>query len=104
MRLRDASRSDLTPRSAGMAFHIRRLEPIEVLLLRQLRIAALRDAPDEFAGTVEDGRRRPGQEWLELATSAYVTGPENVFVGLVFAYEVACASAVGRVGGLWVAP
>ena len=87
-----------------MAFHVRHLEPIEGPALRQLRIAALQDAPDQFAETLECALARPEQEWVALATWAYVAESEDVLVGLVFAYQDASDNAVGRVGGLWVAP
>jgi GNAT superfamily N-acetyltransferase len=86
-----------------MAFHIRRLEPIEAPLLRQLRIAALQDAPDQFAETVAHALARSEQEWIEFAACAYVAESKNAFVGLVFAFEDASDDAVGRVGGMWVA-
>ena len=87
-----------------MAFHLRRLEPTEAPLLRRLRIAALRDAPDQFAETVAHALARPDQEWIGFAASAYVAESSNALVGLVFAFEDAADDTVGCVGGMWVAP
>ena len=72
--------------------------------MRELRIAALRDAPDQFAETVAQALARSDEEWGKFAASAYVAESNNALVGLVFAFEDASDDAVGRVGGMWVAP
>jgi GNAT superfamily N-acetyltransferase len=72
-----------------MEFHVRRLEATEARLLRELRIAALRDAPDQFAETVAQALARSDEEWVRFAA---------------FAFDDASDGAVGRVGGMWVAP
>jgi GNAT superfamily N-acetyltransferase len=87
-----------------MEFHVRRLEATEARLLRELRIAALRDAPDQFAETVAQALARSDEEWVRFAASAYVAESGNALVGLAFAFEDASDGAVGRVGGMWVAP
>jgi len=86
-----------------MTFHLRRLEPTEAPLLRELRIAALQDAPDQFAETVAHALARSDREWAKFAATAYVAESDNALVGLVFAFEDASDDAVGRVGGMWVA-
>jgi GNAT superfamily N-acetyltransferase len=87
-----------------MAFHLRRLERTEGPLLRQVRIAALRDAPDQFGETLADALARSDQEWRELAAWAYVAESDNALVGMVFAFEDKSDATTGRIGGMWVAP
>jgi len=42
---------------------IRRIRPDDGLLLRDLRLRAIADAPDAFGQPLEEARRRPQREW-----------------------------------------
>jgi ribosomal protein S18 acetylase RimI-like enzyme len=87
---------------------VRRLEAGEWQLLRELRLRALRDAPDAFSPRVEDVEREPDAYWQQGAKSS---GGDHVDllvaelagrpVGLASA---TCAGAVGYIGAMWVDP
>jgi hypothetical protein len=49
--------------------HLRRLEPHEVGLHRELRLRALQDAPDSFGETFADVAARPSSYWEDLTRS-----------------------------------
>ena len=91
---------------------IRRLEPHEVALHRQVRLRALRDAPDAFGETAADVEARPSSYWEQLTQS--VTEPGRHVMFLASEEDAICGSTyglldvesndAGRVGGTWVAP
>jgi GNAT superfamily N-acetyltransferase len=92
--------------------HIRTLEPHEVNLHRELRLRALRDAPDSFGVTFADAEAQPSSYWETLTRS--VTEPGHHVMFLASEGEVVCGSTYGlldqeksdggRVGGMWVDP
>lgn len=92
--------------------HLRRLEPHEVRLHRELRLRALQDAPDSFGETFEDVAARPSSYWEDLTRS--VTAPERQVVFVAYEGEDVLGSTyglrdrddgeMGRVGGMWVDP
>ena len=94
------------------AIIVRRLLREEHALLREARLDALRGAPDAFAETVEEALARDEAWWRELAASvtapsvqaAFVAEVDGRVVGMVFALEDRMEHAMGRLGGLWVAP
>jgi RimJ/RimL family protein N-acetyltransferase len=69
--------------------------------LRELRLAALRDAPGAFLATLEGDAARPMRDWQDLAR-----GPGVVFIAGDFAGMAGVFVDDGRphVWGLWVAP
>ncbi len=91
---------------------IRTIEPGEVTLHRQVRLSALRDAPDSFGETFADTVARPITYWEELTRS--VTKPERhvMFLACEGDDVIGCAYGLidrergdhGRVGGMWVSP
>ena len=90
---------------------LRTLELHEVSLHRELRLRALRDAPDSFGETFAEVAARPLSYWENLTRS--VTEPGRHVMFLACEGKVACGSTyglldrersdAGRVGGMWVA-
>jgi len=91
---------------------IRKLEPHEISLHRDLRLCALRDSPYSFAETAADAEAKPYSYWEALTRS--VTEPERHVMYLACDGEDIFGSTYGirdsenndmaRVGGMWVAP
>lgn len=81
-------------------------------LHRDLRLRALRDAPDAFGETFADASARPISYWAALTRS--VTGPERQVMllacedddvlGSTYGLLDRERSETGRVGGMWVEP
>jgi len=86
------------------AFSVRHLVRADGPLLRDLRLLALREAPDQFGESVESALSRSDQEWLDSAEAAYVAEADEQPVGMVFAFPDPSERATGRLGGVWVKP
>ena len=92
--------------------HVRRLDPHEVSLHRELRLRALREAPDAFGETFAAVAARPSSYWEDLTRS--VTEPErhvmflahegDDVLGSTYGLRERGKSDAGRVGGMWVDP
>jgi len=92
--------------------YIRPLEPHEVSLHCEVRLRALRDAPNAFAETFADAEAQPASYWETLTRSVTEPGPQVMF--LACEGEAVCGSTYGllnqekcdggRVGGMWVDP
>lgn len=106
------SRSDQRPATQPPDLNVRSLCPGETALLRDLRLRALRDAPEQFGETLEEVLARPRERWEALAVSIVPPSTQAMFlaevtgdpVGSVYALHDAESTDVGRVGGMWVAP
>jgi ribosomal protein S18 acetylase RimI-like enzyme len=91
---------------------VRRLEPHESLLHRDLRLRALRDSPDSFGDTLADAAARPVAYWENLTRSVTEPGPHVMFLACEKDQRVGSAyglldrerAETGRVGGMWVEP
>jgi RimJ/RimL family protein N-acetyltransferase len=91
---------------------IRLLERNEVALLRDLRLAALADAPRSFGETWEEVAARPPEQWQRWAadlaaaetTAGFVAEDEGHPCGLVFGMIDPARDDGARVGGMWVRP
>ncbi|HZM35897.1 MAG TPA: GNAT family N-acetyltransferase [Burkholderiales bacterium] len=89
---------------------IRALELHEAALHREVRLRALRDAPESFGESAEDLEARPYTYWEQLTRS--VTAGQVMFLacegdavhGATYGLRDAQRSNAGRVGGTWVAP
>jgi len=96
----------------GGSVKIRRLQPHEITLHRDLRLCALRDSPDSFAETAAEAEARPFSYWEDLTRS--VTDPDRHVMFLAYEGDAVFGSTYGlrdsenrdaaRVGGTWVAP
>jgi GNAT superfamily N-acetyltransferase len=92
--------------------HLRRLEPQEVSLHRELRLRALQEAPDSFGETFADVAARPSSYWEDLTRSITEPGRQVMFLayegedvlGSTYGLRERDQSEVGRVGGMWVDP
>src|SRR5271169_4832048 len=92
--------------------HLRRLEPHEISLHRELRLRALHEAPDSFGESFADAAARPSAYWEDLTRSLTESGRQAMFLAYEGSEVLGSAyglldrdrSAVGRVGGMWVAP
>ena len=94
------------------SLRIRRLEPHESALHRDVRLRALRDAPDAFGEAAAQVEARPPSYWEELTRSVTQPGRHVMFVacegnavcGSIYGLRDAESSTAGRVGGSWVEP
>jgi GNAT superfamily N-acetyltransferase len=92
--------------------HIRTLQLQEVNLHRELRLRALRDAPESFGVTFADAAAQPLSYWETLTRS--LTEPAGSVMFLACEGDTVCGSTyglldrerrdAGRVGGMWVDP
>jgi GNAT superfamily N-acetyltransferase len=91
---------------------IRRLEPHEIALHRDIRLRALRDAPDSFGESAAEAEGRPVSYWEELTRSVTEPGRHVMFLacegeavhGSTYGLRDLQGGDAGRVGGTWVAP
>jgi GNAT superfamily N-acetyltransferase len=91
---------------------LRRLASHEVNLHRDLRLRALRDAPDSFGETFADTAGRSITYWEDLTRSVTEPGPHVMFlacerediVGSTYGLLDRARSDAGWVGGMWVEP
>ena len=91
---------------------IRRLEPHEIALHRDIRLRALRDAPDSFGESAAEAEGRPASYWEELTRSVTEPGRYVMFLacdgvavhGSTYGLRDPQDRYAGRVGGTWVAP
>lgn len=92
--------------------NVRSLRPGETALLRDLRVRALTDAPEQFGETLAEALARPLEGWEALSASIVPPSTQSMFVaevkgvpvGSVYALHDAKDTDVGRLGGMWVAP
>jgi GNAT superfamily N-acetyltransferase len=95
-----------------MRMQIRTLAPHEVDLHRDIRLQALRDAPDAFGTIASEAEAQPLSYWEDLTRS--VTEPGRHVMFLACEGDTVLGSAyglldpdqreAGRVGGMWVTP
>jgi GNAT superfamily N-acetyltransferase len=98
-------------KSDATKLRIRQLEPGERALLRAVRLAALKESPDQFAEQFAEAEQRSEEGWERYLQSVTQDGGAAAFlaeidgptVGMVLALHGAEAR-IGRLGGLWVAP
>jgi len=91
---------------------LRRLASREVDLHRDLRLRALRDAPDSFGETFAAAAVRPISYWEELTRSVTEPGGDVMFLayegddvlGSAYGLLDRARTDAGRVGGMWVWP
>ncbi|MBC8070421.1 MAG: GNAT family N-acetyltransferase, partial [Deltaproteobacteria bacterium] len=90
----------------------RRLGAGEFSLLRRIRLAALADAPEMFAQTLDEARRLTDDDW-KSRSQRYAAGVDGVCflaeraaetVGMIYGFLDEEHDHVARVGGMWVAP
>ena len=93
-----------------MAINVRRIKPDDWQLLRELRLASLRDAPEAFGQTHENALAIPDEEWRQMAR-ATTSGDSRLWLlafldgadaGLVQARRRAPDDCL--IFSMWVAP
>ena len=88
---------------------IRTVKESEHALVRELRIAALNDAPESFAESAQAASARPEDYWIDLARSLtdehvmFIAELDGKACGFVFGLRDVDNPNNGRVGGMWVA-
>jgi putative acetyltransferase len=95
-----------------MSTGIRRIRHEDWALTRQLRLAALGDAPDAFAATLEDESAMPEAKWRErarsnaegIATCGFLSLVDGAECGLVVGMWSAEEPPTVELNALWVAP
>jgi GNAT superfamily N-acetyltransferase len=93
-----------------MTLDIQRLRADQWPLLRELRLAALRDAPAAFGQSIENALAQPDDEWISAARSASAGDRRAWFVALLDGRAVGLVQARRRlphdclVFSMWVAP
>jgi len=87
-----------------MPLEIRQLTPGEGALLRSLRLAALRDAPDHLGESLEAALSRSDQSWADATAAAHAAFLDGQPVAMAYAFLDSSDSSVARLGGMWVAP
>jgi len=86
------------------ACSIRQLSATDGPLVRSLRLAALREAPDQFGETHAAALTRADAAWHDLAEATHLAEVDGAPIGMVFAFPDPAELASGRLGGMWVAP
>jgi GNAT superfamily N-acetyltransferase len=89
---------------------LRSLAANEVDLHREVRLHALRDAPDSFGETLEDAAARPRVYWEQLTFAVTQPGRDVMFLaceeedvlGAAYGMRDPLRSDGARVGGMWV--
>lgn len=95
-----------------VAVTIRRLEQWEIALHRDVRLRALRDAPDAFGETAAEAEARPQSYWEDLTQSVTQPGRHVMFLacegnaiyGSIYGTRDRESLGAARVGGTWVEP
>ena len=87
-----------------MLHQIRQLDRSDFQALKELRVAALQDSPEQFGETLFAAHERSDEGWAELTHSTHVAEINGASVGMAFVFDDPKDPAVGRVGGMWVAP
>jgi ribosomal protein S18 acetylase RimI-like enzyme len=91
---------------------IRRLEPEEVDLHRDVRLRSLRESPDSFGETATEAEEQPQSYWEELTRSVTEADGHVMFLayeggtvaGSVYGLLDRENANAGRIGGMWVDP
>jgi GNAT superfamily N-acetyltransferase len=91
---------------------IRRIQPGETELYKQLRLTSLRDTPYAFSSTVESALGRSTESWHEQAESAAHGADRAIFIafsdadpiGIAALYRVEAQPGATEMSQVWVAP
>ncbi|MGO9819953.1 MAG: GNAT family N-acetyltransferase [Solirubrobacteraceae bacterium] len=91
-----------------LAERIHRIGPGDELLLRDLRLRALADAPGVFAGTFADEQGYPESHWLELAADTgrpvFAAVADERWLGMAAGRWFDREQGVAQLWGMWVDP
>jgi len=87
--------------------NLRSLAAHEGLLLKELRLAALRESPDAFSPTYEDTRNHDDDYWYDAARAIADSNTFEIFIAERDATPVGLVSGqvdgngVGHIGAMW---
>jgi len=92
--------------------HIRPLAAHEGLLLKNLRLGALKDSPDSFSPLYEEYNDRDDSYWFNSAEQAAATEGFELFIAETDEGETPCGlvsghadkNGVGHIGAMWASP
>jgi ribosomal protein S18 acetylase RimI-like enzyme len=92
--------------------NIRRITALDGLLLRRVRLEALKDAPSAFSSTFDLEAGRTDAEWVERAVAGsrgrdratFFGMVDDQVVGLVGGFRPEAASPAVEMVSMWVAP
>jgi GNAT superfamily N-acetyltransferase len=92
--------------------HLRRLNPEEVELHRELRLRAFSEASEFLGAAFKDMAAKPHQYWQDLTLSVTKPQEQAMFLALEGAYALGSVYAlldlerrgIGRIVGMWVEP
>lgn len=91
---------------------VRRITALDGMLLRRVRLAALKDAPSAFSSTFDLEAERSDAEWVERAVAGSRGSDRSTFfgivddqvVGLVGGFRPEASSTAVEMVSMWVAP
>ena len=91
---------------------VRRIEPNEGTLYREMRLTSLADSPDAFSTTLESANERSLESWTEQAAGGAAGRDRAIFlaffddrpVGIAALYRDAEDRTLGEVVQVWVSP
>lgn len=91
---------------------VRRITKRDAAHLKQVRLAALKDAPSAFGSSHAAEANRPEAEWVQRAVAGsrgsdratFFAQFDDEFVGLVGGYREEPSSAIVELVSMWVAP
>jgi ribosomal protein S18 acetylase RimI-like enzyme len=91
---------------------VRRLQPGEVNLFKQLRLTALQEAPYAFPSTYDAALQRSDESWLEQAEqtaqgsdrATFIAFSDDVSIGMAALYREEDNVDVGELLQVWISP
>jgi GNAT superfamily N-acetyltransferase len=101
-----------SPAEDGVVVNVRRIAKREAAHLKEVRLAALEEAPSAFGSTHAAEANRPEAEWVQRAAAGsrgsdratFLAQLDDEFVGLVGGYRQEPSSAIVELVSMWVAP
>ena len=83
---------------------VRRIEAGEGARLRELRLRALRDAPDAFSSDPAEEEAEPLAAWEEVGRTVVIAEDGDAWLGMAGWYADRDLPAIANVWGVWIDP
>lgn len=105
--------SDRSSRACdAVGVEVRRITSLDAARLKQVRLAALEEAPSAFGSTYRSEANRPDAEWVQRAVAGsqgsgratFFAQLDDEVVGLVGGYREEPSSPIVELVSMWVAP
>jgi GNAT superfamily N-acetyltransferase len=111
-RLISRSEGLVNPLGNDTLITIRRIQVDEVDLFREIRLAALQEAPYAFSTTYESALQRSGESWREQVESTakgsdratFLAVSEDTPIGVAALYRLEDQADIGEVLQVWIRP